>query len=68
MFVYVNATIKANIQEYVTMENKQTLCEGCGKNKPTVQKPMKNIKISNGAERSKPTVSKDQAQKPTGKK
>lgn len=50
------------------MESKKILCEGCGKNKPTVQKPMKNIKISNGAERSKPTVSKDQAQKPTGKK
>ena len=64
------------------MENKQILCEGCGKNKPTLPKTSNSIpdgiennkptspkkEFTGGAERSKPTVSKDQVQKPTGKK
>ena len=49
------------------MESKKILCEGCSKNKPTVQKTIKNIN-SNRAELSKPTVSKEQTQKPTDKK
>ncbi len=67
-FVYANTNFEPKQKENITMTNNKILCEGCEKNKPTTQKPMKNIRISNGVERSKPTVSKNQAQKPTEKK
>jgi len=50
------------------MKNQEILCDDREKNKPTVRKPIKNIKVSNGAERSKPTVSEEQSQKQTDKK
>ena len=56
------------------MQNITILCEGCGRNKPTISpKPQKpnskpNINIQNGAERSKPTISKDNTGNSTGKK
>lgn len=74
IFVYVNITLKPNDIKENAVQNITISCEGCGRNKPTIspkpQKPISkpNINIQNGAERSKPTISKDNSGNSTSKK
>lgn len=76
-FVYANMVQKNNNNEdkSMTIQNNITiLCEGCDRSKPTIapksQKTISrpNIRVQNGAERNKPTVSKSNTGNSTGKK